>query len=219
VQHVKHGIWSAIHGLRGNLQRNQSSLLLQLPACHLRPDSHRFNPSLATRLARRQVRRGLSCPKTQSAANNSFGGTSSSGSNLFGGTPAPAPASQQLQLTTGSTDKSIPSRATLFGKPNLSFAPFSQYGTTTSNQFPSEALKASHTGGLFGQAPNPQHKLQAPSHDPFAPSGSEPKIPKLKAESSPTNGILATNGPQSNVPLFGRPANGSTTPGFSFSNL
>jgi hypothetical protein len=40
----------------------------------------------------------------------------------------------------------------------------------------------------------------------------------MKAESSPTNGILATNGPSSNVPLFGRPANGSTTPGFSFSN-
>jgi hypothetical protein len=186
-----------------------------------RTDSIRHSPliSLAVKYAVDNPGPKLSDgSKDASAAVNSFGGTSSSGSNLFGGTPAPAPASQQLQLTTGSTDKSIPSRATLFGEPSLSFAPFSQYGTTTSNQFPSEAPKASHTGGLFGQAPNSQHKRQAPSQNPFAPSGSEPKIPKLKAESSPTNGILATNGPPSNVPLFGRPANGSATPGFSFSN-
>jgi hypothetical protein len=124
--------------------------------------------------------------KDTSAANNSSSGTLSSGNNLFGGTPAPAPASQQLQITEAPTAPSLSSPAATFGKPNLSFAPFSQYGTTTLNPSPSDAPKVAQTGGLFGQAPNAQHKRQAPSQSAPTPSGSEPKVPKLKAESSPT---------------------------------
>jgi hypothetical protein len=152
------------------------------------------------------------------AANNSSSGTLSSGNNLFGGTPAPALASQQLQITAAPTAPSLSSPAATFGKPNLSFAPFSQYGTTTLNPSPSDAPKVAQTGGLFGQAPNAQHERQAPSQSAPTPSGSEPKVPKLKAESSPTNGRIATNGPSSDVPLFGQTANGSTTQSFSFAS-
>jgi hypothetical protein len=186
-----------------------------------RADSIRHSPlvSLAVKYAvDNPAPKPSDSSKDTSAANNSSSGTLSSGNNLFGGTPAPALASQQLQITAAPTAPSLSSPAATFGKPNLSFAPFSQYGTTTLNPSPSDAPKVAQTGGLFGQAPNAQHERQAPSQSAPTPSGSEPKVPKLKAESSPTNGRIATNGPSSDVPLFGQTANGSTTQSFSFAS-
>jgi hypothetical protein len=178
-----------------------------------RTDSIRHSPlvSLAVKYAVDNP-----APKTSDSAkdipatNALSGGTSSNG-----GTPAPATVSQKSQSAGSAALQPAPAPASSFSKPDPGFA---KYGTASSSTFPFETSKIAHAGGFFGQAPNPQHKRQAPSQSADVSSGSEPKIPKLKAESSPTNPRLATNGAPGNVPVFGQPVNGSSTHSFSFSS-
>jgi hypothetical protein len=151
--------------------------------------------------------------KDISAANASFGGTSSS--DGVGGSSAPSWTSQKSQSTGSAAVQPTPPPASSFGKRNLSYASFAQCGMASSSPSPSDTPNVAYTGSLFGQAPDPQHKRQAPSHNAFALSGSEPKIPKLKAASSPTNRRLGNNSTSSNLPHVGRPVHGSTTQGFS----
>lgn len=152
-------------------------------------------------------------PKPSNASSDTATSTSLSG------LPTPVLASQQPQPAAQPAAQPSTAPSFSFGKPNPNLPLLSQHGTPAASSNPLDAGKVAYTGGLFSQALAPQYKRQAPSQNGTAQPQGESKVPKLGQTASPSSSRLASDITPNSVATFGRSANGTPNPAFSFSWL